>query len=85
MRRQQFGKAPGPATEIDDQRYVRPINMNREQALPEPTRFRCESAGFAIGGRNLGPVVVHRSVILIRISLASQGELEKHRNPERAR
>src|SRR5215467_14903712 len=40
MCRQQFGETPGAATEIDDQRNLDPINMNREQVLPEPTRFR---------------------------------------------
>src|SRR5208282_4003269 len=63
MRGQQLGETSRTAAKVDDQRYCGSIDMNREQVLPEPSRFRCEGAGLVVGGRDLGLVVVHRSAL----------------------
>src|SRR5215469_7874493 len=59
MRGQYPGKAPCAAAEVDDQRNLGPIDVNREQIMPEPNRFWRKGAGLVVGGRNLGLVVVH--------------------------
>jgi hypothetical protein len=56
MHGQEFGKAPCAAVKIDDQRHLGSIDMNREQVLPEPTRFRGEGAGL---GRISVLTVIH--------------------------
>jgi hypothetical protein len=53
MRSQYFGKAPCAAAKIDDQRHLGSIDMNGEQVLPEPKRFRRECAGLVVRGRDL--------------------------------
>src|SRR5215510_8982382 len=53
--------------------------MNREQILPEPKRFRRESAGLVVGRRNLGLIVVHNAgdpdqrLVAVAVSLQATG------------
>ena len=46
-------KATWASAEIDDQHHVGSFDVNREQVLPEPSRFRREHSGLVVHPRDL--------------------------------